>query len=51
LHGRDITALGIPPGPRIGEILDAVRAWWLDGGCTADATACRAKMAAIIGAG
>jgi poly(A) polymerase/tRNA nucleotidyltransferase (CCA-adding enzyme) len=51
LNGRDITALGIPPGPRIGEILAAVRGWWLDGGCTADATACRAKAAGMIGAG
>jgi hypothetical protein len=51
LHGRDITALGIPPGPRIGEILAAVRDWWLEGGCTADATDCRTKAAAMIAAG
>jgi poly(A) polymerase/tRNA nucleotidyltransferase (CCA-adding enzyme) len=43
LHGRDITALGIPPGPRVGEILHEVRAWWLAGGCMADAAACRAE--------
>jgi poly(A) polymerase/tRNA nucleotidyltransferase (CCA-adding enzyme) len=51
LHGRDITALSIPPGPRIGEILAAVREWWLDGGCTADVAACREWAAGIIGAG
>jgi hypothetical protein len=41
LQGRDLTALGIPPGPRIGKILTAVRAWWLANGCTADHEACR----------
>jgi poly(A) polymerase/tRNA nucleotidyltransferase (CCA-adding enzyme) len=51
LQGRDITALGVPPGPRIGEILAAVREWWLAGGCTADATACRAMATAMVAAG
>jgi poly(A) polymerase/tRNA nucleotidyltransferase (CCA-adding enzyme) len=51
LHGRDVTALGIPPGPRIGEILAAVRVWWLDTGCTADAAACRAKAVDMIAVG
>jgi poly(A) polymerase len=41
LEGRDLLALGLPPGPRIGELLREVRAWWLDGGCVADAGACR----------
>lgn len=41
LQGRDLTALGMPPGPRIGKILDAVRAWWLESGCIADREACR----------
>lgn len=41
LHGRDLTALGIPPGPRIGKILSAVRAWWLETGCLADRDSCR----------
>ncbi len=41
LQGRDLTALGIPQGPRIGKILSAVRHWWLEGGCEADAESCR----------
>jgi poly(A) polymerase/tRNA nucleotidyltransferase (CCA-adding enzyme) len=41
LQGRDLIALGIEPGPRIGQILDAVRAWWLQGGCVADLESCR----------
>lgn len=49
LHGRDITALGIPPGPRIGEILAGVREWWRDGGCIAGKAACRERAAGMIG--
>jgi poly(A) polymerase/tRNA nucleotidyltransferase (CCA-adding enzyme) len=44
LQGRDITAMGVPPGPRIGKILSEVRAWWLTNGCTPDAAACRARV-------
>jgi poly(A) polymerase len=28
LAGRDATALGIPPGPEIGQLLAAIRQWW-----------------------
>ena len=47
LAGRDALALGVPPGPRVGELLAAVRAWWLAGGCLADAAACRAELARL----
>jgi poly(A) polymerase len=47
LEGRDALALGMPPGPDVGEALRAVRAWWLEGGCTADAAACRARLAKL----
>ena len=45
LEGRDVLALGLEPGPAVGELLRAVRGWWLAGGCTADAAACRAELA------
>ena len=45
LEGRDVLALGVSPGPRVGELLRAVRAWWLAAGCTPDAAACRAELA------
>jgi poly(A) polymerase/tRNA nucleotidyltransferase (CCA-adding enzyme) len=45
LEGRDVLALGLAPGPAVGALLRAVRQWWLDGGCTADAAACRAELA------
>ncbi len=45
LEGRDVVALGLPPGPAIGALLRATRAWWLAGGCVAGADACRAELA------
>ena len=47
LAGRDVTALGIPAGPRIGELLAEVRRWWEDGDFTADREACLAKLKEI----
>lgn len=51
LAGRDALALGLPPGPRVGALLRAVRQWWRDSGCTADAAGCRAELARRIAAG
>ncbi len=50
LAGRDVVALGLPPGPGVGGLLHRVRAWWLAGGCTADAAACRAELARLAAA-
>jgi poly(A) polymerase len=47
LAGRDVTALGIPPGPRIGALLAELRGWWEAGDFTADRTACLAKLREI----
>jgi poly(A) polymerase/tRNA nucleotidyltransferase (CCA-adding enzyme) len=51
LAGRDALKLGVPPGPEVGRLLAAVRSWWRDGGCSADRTACLARLAAAAGAG
>lgn len=48
LQGRDLTALGIPSGPRIGKILNAVRVWWLETGCLADRESCRDRALITI---
>ncbi len=50
LEGRDVVALGVPPGPRVGALLRQVRGWWLAGGCTADAAACRVELARLAAA-
>jgi poly(A) polymerase len=47
LKGRDITALGIPPGKRVGELLAAVRQWWEEGDFTADRAACLKRLKEI----
>ncbi|KAA2214252.1 CCA tRNA nucleotidyltransferase [Teichococcus oryzae] len=44
LQGRDAVALGIPPGPELGRALAVVRRWWWEGGCTASAECCRARL-------
>ncbi|MFC7472961.1 CCA tRNA nucleotidyltransferase [Dankookia sp. GCM10030260] len=44
LKGRDAIEAGLEPGPRIGAVLEQVRAWWLARGCTDDAAACRARL-------
>jgi len=51
LEGRDVVALGVPPGPRVGELLRAVRSWWLDGGCVAETEACRAQAGRMLRGG
>jgi poly(A) polymerase len=47
VSGRDVTALGIPPGPRVGRLLEAVREWWEAGDFTADRAACLAYLKGI----
>ena len=49
LEGRDVLALGADPGPEVGALLRALRQWWLDGGCTADAASCRTELVRRIG--
>jgi poly(A) polymerase len=49
LAGRDVTALGIAPGPRIGRLLAEVQAWWEDGDFTADRAACLKRLEEIAG--
>lgn len=47
LTGRDVTALGIPPGPRVGRLLDQLRRWWEEGDFTADREACLKQLKEI----
>jgi poly(A) polymerase/tRNA nucleotidyltransferase (CCA-adding enzyme) len=48
LEGRDVLALGVPEGPRVGSLLRAVRLWWLDGGCLAGPKALRAELERMV---
>jgi poly(A) polymerase len=48
LSGRDVTALGISPGPRVGSLLAAVQGWWEAGDFTADRAACLAYLQGLL---
>jgi len=51
LRGADLLALGVPPGRRMGELLQAVEAWWTAGDFRADRTACLAELHRRLQAG
>ncbi len=44
LNGHDVMALGIEEGPDVSRHLDAVEAWWEEGGFTAGRAACLARL-------
>jgi poly(A) polymerase len=44
LSGRDVLALGIPPGPRVGQLLGPVQEWWVAGDFTADRNAALGRL-------
>ncbi len=48
LDGDDLLALGLAPGPRLGKILAAIEAWWLERDFTPDRAACLAHAKALI---
>ncbi|WP_142847334.1 CCA tRNA nucleotidyltransferase [Telmatospirillum sp. J64-1] len=49
LKGRDILALGIPPGPRVGEMLGAIERWWEEGDFRAGREDCLARLREMAG--
>lgn len=48
LAGRDITALGIPPGPRVGQLLAEVQRWWEAGDFAAGRAGCLEKLRELV---
>ena len=44
LAGRDVIALGIPAGERVGRLLSAVHDWWEEGDFTADRAQCLERL-------
>jgi poly(A) polymerase len=44
VSGKDVMALGVPAGPRVGALLEAVEQWWIAGGFAADRTQLLAKL-------
>ncbi|GBR10828.1 CCA tRNA nucleotidyltransferase [Acetobacter oeni] len=48
LAGRDLVALGIPAGPRVGEVLAGIRQHWREAGCRDGKEACLASARSLI---
>lgn len=48
--GRDAVAMGISPGPHIGQLLKDLNRWWLEGGGIADREVCLAKLRELAAA-
>jgi len=51
LSGHDVTALGIPPGPRVGALLDAVERWWEDADFAPGRAKCILKLKELAAGG
>ena len=47
LTGRDVTALGVSPGPQVGHLIEEVRHWWEDSDFAGDRDACLAYLKKI----
>jgi len=41
--------MGVPPGPRVGELLRRIEAWWIAGNFLADEMALRAQLQRLAG--
>ena len=48
LKGRDVAALGIPPGPRVGQFLVELRHWWKEEDFAPDRAACLDRLRSLI---
>lgn len=49
LGGADVTGLGVAEGPRVGDLLGRVEAWWIAGDFAADRAACLEHLGEISG--
>lgn len=48
VKGADVLALGVPPGPRVGAILSAFEAWWIEEDFTADTALQNAALRELV---
>ncbi|MGB8274251.1 MAG: CCA tRNA nucleotidyltransferase [Alphaproteobacteria bacterium] len=49
VKGQDVLELGIAAGPEVGELLQAVEAWWVEGDFKATRAQCVAKLKKLAG--
>lgn len=48
IKGEDVLALGLLPGPRVGEVLHAIETWWVAQNFVPDHAACIQKAKSLI---
>jgi poly(A) polymerase len=48
LQGTDVLARGVAPGPRVGEVLRRLEAWWIASGFAADRAALEAELERVL---
>jgi poly(A) polymerase len=48
IRGRDVESAGVEKGPRIGELLREVEAWWIEGDFEATREECLKKLNALL---
>jgi poly(A) polymerase len=48
LTGHDVRALGIPPGPSVGALLDAVERWWEAADFVPDRSQCLNRLKQVL---
>jgi poly(A) polymerase len=48
LTGRDVMDAGVAEGPEVGRVLAQVEDWWIGGDFSADESACRERLKAVI---
>jgi poly(A) polymerase len=46
--GDDVLKLGLVPGPKVGELLEQVERWWIEGDFGADRAACLAELKRLV---
>jgi poly(A) polymerase len=51
LTGRDVMAAGVPEGPAVGKVLDAMEAWWMERDFPDDEGAVRDQLKSLVEAG
>ena len=51
VHGRDVLALGVRPGPDVGELLEQVQDWWAENDFRPDRRECLRHLQGLAGAG
>jgi poly(A) polymerase len=51
IGGADVMALGVPAGPRVGDLLRKLEAMWIEGDFMADEATLRTKLQELVGGG